>query len=90
MTELALAAYLALFSADAVTTHVALSQGAYELYLSQSPAVNDLIIAGQAGLLYWSTSKIKRPAIRWTIRLSIASLHGYAAVHNARQLHKLH
>jgi hypothetical protein len=87
MNHLAFVAYLSLFGADAVTTHQALRlPGAHELYLTQSPLTNDALLTAQAGALWWATSRIKRPALRWTIRLSIAGLHGYAAVHNRQEI----
>ena len=43
-----LAAWLTACGGDAVTTHVALTRGAYEKNLTQSPVINDALIAGQA------------------------------------------
>lgn len=81
--------YLALFAADAVTTHQALRMpGAREVFLTQHAAVNDAIVAGQAIGLYAATSKIKRPAVRWTVRLAIGGIHGAAAIYNAKQIRK--
>lgn len=83
MNGLLLAGYIALFSADAATTHVALNQPQiHEQLLTQSAPANDALLAGQATALYWATAKIQRPWLRWTVRFGIAGIHGYAAAHN--------
>lgn len=94
MNELALAAYLSLFAADSATTRAAFAMRSdrvqvRELFLAQNPNVNDAILAGQATALLWATSKIKQPALRWTIRFGVAGIHGYAAVHNIQQIRKV-
>jgi hypothetical protein len=88
--DLALAIYLSLFTADAATTHRALGRpGVREVFLTQSPLTNDALIAGQAIGLYAATARIQRPALKWTVRLAIAGVHGSAAIYNARQLRKV-
>lgn len=92
MNELALAAYLTLFSADASTTHYAFAQfpgQVHELFMTQNPTVNDAIVAAQATGLLWATKDIKRPWVKWTIRFGVAGIHGYAAVHNLQQIRKV-
>lgn len=82
MNGLLLAGYIALFASDGATTHIALNRGAHELLLTQSPSVNDGLLAAEAGSLWWATAKIQRPWLRWTVRLSIAGVHGAVAAHN--------
>lgn len=82
MNGLLLAGYLSLFAADASTTHIALNRGAHELLLTQSPSVNDGLTAAEAGSLWWATARIQRRWLRWTVRLSIAGVHGAVAAHN--------
>lgn len=89
MNAIALAAYLALFGADAATTHQAIARGGHEMFLTQSSALNDVLMAGQASALWWATGKIHRPALRWTLRLAIAGAHGAAAAHNLQTLRRL-
>ena len=90
MPPVALTIYLALFAADASTTHVALGRpGVSERFLTPSPLANDAILAGQAAALYAVTTRIQRPALRWTVRLAIAGVHGTAALYNLRQLRKV-
>jgi hypothetical protein len=83
MNEWALAAYLTLFASDAISTHQGLRlPQAHEVFLTQHAPVNDALITGQAIALWWATSKIQRPILRWSVRFGIAGLHGYAAAHN--------
>lgn len=91
MDKLALVAYLSLFGADAASTHAALAQGpqaGHEVMLTQSGPINDVIIMGEAAAFYWVTHRIERPWLRWTVSLSIASLHGLGAAHNIREMRK--
>jgi hypothetical protein len=87
MKELALFTYVACFSGDAITSHYALTQpGVHERLFTQQPVVNDVLIAGQAIGLYAATTRIQRSKLRWTIRLSIAAIHGGAAIYNLQRL----
>lgn len=87
MKGIALGVYLACFAGDARTTTIAMRDyGAREIWLTQSPTVNTAIVAGQAGALWIATEHVQRPWLRWTVRLSVAAIHGAAAVHNARAI----
>lgn len=95
MNELALSLYLTLFAADGASTHQAFNFCAqrqtcttHERFMTQSPVANEAILAGEASALWWATNKIKRPALKWTVRLGIAGIHGYAAAHNWQAIQK--
>lgn len=87
MNALAVAVYVGCFAADGTSTHVALTQyHARERLLTASPVANDAIIGGQAAAVWIVTRRIDRPWLRWTVRLSVAGVHGAAAVMNTRAI----
>lgn len=87
MKPLLLTVYFGLFAADGVTSHIQLDRGKAEAYLSQSPWIDDGIIVAQSTALYWITERRlkEHPKIKWTIRLSVAGIHGAYALRNAKQ-----
>jgi hypothetical protein len=81
-----LAAWLAAFGADAATTHLAMQAGARELVLTQRPAANVAIIAGEAAIGAWLVHRLDRqhPAAARVLTVIGIGVHSTAAVSNLR------
>jgi hypothetical protein len=85
-----LALWLAAHSADATTTHLALSRGGIERnpFYTQSPWTNDAIMAGEAVGMTLLAKKLAPSHPRWTKAAVVGgiALSGYAAMHNVQTL----
>ena len=83
-----LAAWLVACGADATTTHLALRRGGHELFLTQSPVANDVILGGEAlaGVLILTKASRKHPKLAKVVMSISLSAHGVAAVWNLGNL----
>ena len=79
-----LGGWLAIMAGDAVTTHVGLQLGAQERLLSQNPWVNDGLIAGEAGAMFYLTKKYykQRPKTAIAVLAVFMLYRGWIDVHN--------
>lgn len=67
---------------DAVGTHIALTRGAHEQILTQSPAANDAIDAGLAVLEMYLVSRLSRGKLRSVLGFAVGATHVYIGVRN--------
>lgn len=87
-----LTAYIASFTADAATTHVALQKGAVEVvFPTQNPWVIDGIVAGEAVTGHALTKHLYKdhPKLAVTIAIAATAVHGYAAIHNIHVMRQM-
>lgn len=86
MKGLLLAAWIGGCGADAASTHVALTRGAHELILTQSPLGNDAIIAGQAVYGAWALERLYRrhPKLAIVVGISAGVFRASIATRNLR------
>ena len=83
--------WLTTCAADATTTHLALTRGAREVVLTQSPALNDALIGGEAlvGAFGARHLSIDHPRVaRWVLVGSIVA-RGLVVAHNVRVLQRI-
>jgi len=92
MNEVLLSVYLSCFAMDGSTTHIAFAKYSgqvREVFMTQNPWVNDGLVAAQSAGLLWATKNMKNGWIKWSVRLGVAGVHGWAATHNIRETRKL-
>ena len=81
-----LAGYLASCGADAASTHLALSRGAHELVLTQSPIANDVVLGAQAAGVSYLTVRLARthPKIARGLLIASTAIRVAIVVRNVR------
>ena len=88
MKTLMFLAWLGGTGADAVSTHVALNHGAHELVMTQNPAVDDILIGGQAvgGAIFLARLHKTHPRTAVVVGVVAGSFRAYIAYHNIQAI----
>ena len=84
MKTLMFLAWLGGTGGDAVSTHVALNHGAHELVMTQNPAVDDILIGGQAvgGAILLARLHKTHPKTAIVAGILAGSFRAYITYHN--------
>lgn len=80
--------YSSLHAGDLITTEIGLSRGLREGNpFAQDRGSRLALHAGSLGLEIWADTKLKGKW-KWVFRGSMTAIHGYAIVHNIRQIRR--